>query len=141
MAVGVPVAARLQCPRCHFPGSFINIDGGTAYRCSRCEWRFTLSTQAPTGTATNALAQGGTALTVASGGASFTNGMFLLFDTGANAEPLVVNGVSTATNVPVTAAVKAHSSNATFGQLLISSAFSGLGMATVPPVSPYLSGG
>jgi hypothetical protein len=143
MAVGVPTAARLACPRCHFAGSFVNIDGGTFYLCSRCEWQFTLRTQAPASTATVALAAGGLAITVASGGTSFTNGMLVLFDTSSNAEVLTVAAGATGTNVPLAApgALKAHSSSVTFGQLLISSTLSGKGQAQVPNVSPYLNGG
>jgi hypothetical protein len=109
-------------------------------RCSACEWTFSLATQAPTGTGTATLAAGGTAVTVASGGTSFTNGMRLLYDTGQNAEVLTVSGTSTATSIPVKAAVRAHNASVAFGQLLVSSAYSGAG-AAVPLVSPYLSGG
>lgn len=141
MAVAVPAAYRLTCPRCKSTRFFVSIDGGVTQRCKGCEWQFTMSTQAPTSTDTATLAVGGTALTVASGGASFTNGMFLLFDTGANAEVLVVNGSSTATNIPVTSApfwpvftgaVKAHGSNATFGQLLLTPSFNAAGEQAVP---------
>jgi hypothetical protein len=110
-------------------------------RCSGCEWTFGFSTQAPTGTGTAVLNAGGTAITVASGGASFTNGMLLLCDTAQNAEVLTINGVSTATNIPIAAAVRGHSFSVTFGQLLISSTYSGTGQEQVPAVSPYLAGG
>jgi hypothetical protein len=106
-------------------------------RCSGCEWTFSLTTQAPTGTATAALASGGTAITVAGGGASFTNGTRLLFDTAQNAEVLTVNGTSGATNIPVKAAIRAHSINATFGQLSIASTYSGVGQAAVPPTGSW----
>ena len=137
MAVATPTAARLTCPRCKFPGSFVGIDGGVSYRCSRCEWAFTLSTQAPTGTATVALAQGGTAITVASGGASFTTGMVLLFDVGQLAEVLQVTATGTATNIPVSPAVKTHLINATFGQLLLTPTLNGLAQQRIPGPPPY----
>src|SRR6516162_688871 len=82
MAVAVPQALILTCPRCHLPRRFVAIDGATSYRCSACEWYYTLSPVAPTGTASGALAAGGTAITVASGGASFTAGMLVLYDFG-----------------------------------------------------------
>jgi hypothetical protein len=50
-----------------------------------------------------------------------------------------VTGTPTATSVPVPVFVRNHNSAVTFGQLLISSTFSG--QAQVPPVSPYLAGG
>lgn len=70
MSVGVPVAATLACPRCKIIQSFVNVDGGTTFRCSGCEWYWTLSTQAPSGTISHAggVAIGDTVLIVASGG-------------------------------------------------------------------------
>src|SRR5258708_39337740 len=38
MAAGVPVATRLTCPRCKFARLFFDINGSTLYRCSGCEW-------------------------------------------------------------------------------------------------------
>jgi hypothetical protein len=137
MAAGVPAALTLTCPRCKTLRKFVHVDTATLYRCGGCEWYFTLGTQAPTGTDTATLAVGGTTLTVASGGASFTSGMLLLFDTGSNAEVLRVTSTGTATNIPVSAAIKAHLANATFGQLLISSTLSGVGQAAVPGPAPY----
>jgi hypothetical protein len=63
--------------------------------------------------------------------------MKLLFDTGQNAEVLTVSGTASATNIPVTAAIRAHAINATFGQLLISSTYSGVGQEQVPGPPPY----
>ena len=127
MAVAVPQVVRLTCPRCRALRNFPSIDGGVLYRCAGCEWQWGLSTQAPTGTATAVLNAGGTAITVASGGASFTNGMQLLYDTGQASEVLTVNGSATATNIPVTAAVRGHLTAVTFGQLLIGLSFTGIG--------------
>jgi hypothetical protein len=134
VAVAVPQAIRLSCPRCRILRPFVAIDGGAIFRCGACEWQWTLTTQAPTGTATATLAAGGTAITVASGGASFTNGMLLAYDTGQLLEVLTVNGSSTATNIPVTAASRAHASSVTFGQLLIAQSFTGYGVdgVTIP---------
>jgi hypothetical protein len=136
ISTAVPAAYFLACPRCHFTRSFMMLDNVTG-RCSGCEWTFSLAAQSPTGTGTAVLNAGGTAITVVSGGVSFTNGMRLLYDTAQNAEVLTVNGSASATNIPVTAAVRGHSASVTFGQLLISSTYSGLGQAQVPAAAPY----
>jgi hypothetical protein len=119
MAVAVPTAVYLTCPRCQTYRRFVAIDGATTFRCSACEWYYTLSAVAPTGTASATLAAGGTAITVASGGASFTPGMLILYDTGQLTEVLTVAGTATATSIPVSAAVRGHASAVTFGQLAI----------------------
>jgi len=108
-------------------------------RCSGCEWTFSLSTQSPTGTTNAAITAGvSTALSVASGGASFTSGMYLLVDTGQNAEVVKVSGTPTGTSVPVPGGfVRSHNSAVTFGQLLISSTYSGAGQEQVPAAAPY----
>ena len=117
MATGTPTAFLTTCPRCKVLRSFVNVDGGTLYRCGACEWYWTLSTQAPTGT-TNAQSGVGSSpslpasLPVASGGASFTNGMLLLVGTGAVAEVVQVNGTPSGTSVPVTEAGKITTSPA-----------------------------
>jgi hypothetical protein len=69
--------------------------------------------------------------------ASFTNGMYLLLDTGQNAEVVRVTGTPTATSVPVPVFARSHSSAVTFGQLQISSTCSGVGQAQVPAAAPY----
>lgn len=134
MAAAVPAAVLLTCPRCHALRAFAAMDGQASYRCKGCEWFMALTAVAPTGTSNAALAVGGTAIGVASGGASFTNGMLLLYGTGILTEVLTVNGTPTGTSVPVTAAVKAHTSGATFGQLAIAPAYGGTGVgdAVVP---------
>jgi hypothetical protein len=143
MVQGVPAAFLLRCPKERQLRRFVNVDGGTVFRCSGCEWYWTLGTQAPTGTSTAVLNAGGTAITVASGGASFTSGMLLLYDTAGsvNAEVLTVTTTGTATNIPVSAAVKGHLTGALFGQLLVSPTLTGFGLDAVPNSSPYLSGG
>ena len=119
-----------NCPRCWARRVFINVSGGgVTYRCAGCEWLFTLGTKTPTGTISADAAIDDTALTVASGGASFTNGMFLLLGTGAGAEVVTVNDDATATSVPVQSGTptgedvaglaKAHTSGAAFGQLTL----------------------
>jgi hypothetical protein len=114
------------------------IDGGTLIRCSACEWPHSIGTQAPTGTASAILAAGGTAITVASGGASFTSGMVLAYDTGLATEILTCAGGSTATNIPVSAAVKGHLSAVTFGQLNLTLTLAGqFGLEQVPPNPGY----
>lgn len=138
MAVAVPLAVRLTCPRCRALRSFTAIDGAVSFRCSGCEWYFTFGTQAPTGTSNAVLAAGGTAIGVASGGASFTNGMQLLYDTGQSTEILTVNGAATGTSIPVSAAVKAHLSAATFSQLLVAATYQGIGVGdAVLPNPPW----
>jgi hypothetical protein len=134
MAVAVPTTIRLTCPRCRTLRQFLGIDGATGFRCKGCEWLFTLSAVAPTGTSNAALAAGGTAIGVVSGGASFTNGMVLLYDTGQLTEVLTVNGSATGTSIPVTAAIRSHSSGATFGQLADTVTYTsfGVGGAVVP---------
>lgn len=134
---GVPTAVRLLCPRCKILHFFVALDGQTLIRCQGCEWQFTMSTQAPTGTDTATLAVGGTALTVASGGASFTSGMLVLFDTGTLAEVLTVQAGATGTNIPVSAAIKAHAANATFGQLLLTPSFNAIGEQAVPAAAGW----
>ena len=138
MAVAVPAAIRLSCPRCRALRSFVAIDGAALYRCSACELPYTLATQAPTGTSSAILAAGGTAITVASGGASFTAGMILLYDTGQLTEVLTVNGAATGTSIPVTAAVRGHATAAPFGQLAIATSYSGYGIEQQPiPAPPW----
>jgi len=95
VATGVPATVALTCPRCKTYRQFVNVDGGTLFRCAGCEWYWSLGTQAPTGTDTATLAVGGTSLTVASGGTAFTSGMLLLFDTTVNAEVLKVTATGT----------------------------------------------
>jgi hypothetical protein len=132
MVAGVPTAFFAICPRCKIRRSFVNINGGTSFRCSADEWPYSLTAVAPTGTSTAALSAGGTAITVASAGASFTAGMLLLYDTATLAEVLTVTSTGSATSIPVTAAIKAHSGGATFGQLLIAPTLSGVGEEQVP---------
>ena len=136
MAVAVPQTLRLTCPRCRALRGFLALDGGTNFRCSACEWQWTLVTQAPTGTSNAALNVGGTAIGVASGGASFTNGMQLLYDTGQLTEVLTVNGSATGVSIPVTAAARSHLTGATFGQLLVGQTYTGSGVDGVPIPNP-----
>jgi hypothetical protein len=136
VAVASPAAVRLTCPRCLTLRAFVAIDGISSYRCAGCEWYWTFSTVAPTGSATAGLSAGGTAITVASGGASFTSGMTLLYDSGNTAaELLTVTATGSATSIPVTAAARAHLSGAAFGQLALAPSYNGIGVgdAAIPP--------
>lgn len=45
-ATGVPTAYTQLCPRCKALRSWVNVNGGTTYRCSGCEWTWTLQTPA-----------------------------------------------------------------------------------------------
>lgn len=142
MAGAIPSELFLACPRCKIVRTFVDVSGGgVQYRCGGCEWTFTLGTIAPTGTSNASVIIGGTAISVASGGASFTNGMFLMYDTGVNTEVLVVNGSATGTSIPVAGQwagetragfAKAHGSGATFGQMSLSSTFGAAGQEAVP---------
>jgi hypothetical protein len=137
MSFAAPAAYLLTCPRCKALRPFMMTDNITG-RCGGCEWTFTFSTQAPTGTANAAITAGvSTAISVASGGASFANGMYLLLDTGQNAEVVKVTGTPTGTSIPVPVFVRSHNSAAAFGQLLISSTYSGVGQEQVPAAAPY----
>jgi uncharacterized protein (DUF983 family) len=146
--VFIPVSLNLVCPRCRVTRMFVNLTG-TLVQCSGCSFSSTLATQAPTGAATALLALGGTAITVAAGGASFTAGMQVLYDTGALAEILTVGAGATGTNIPVSAALKAHLTGATFGQLAFALTYgatvaAGYGTEQVQaqyPLSPNLTGG
>src|SRR6516165_12475067 len=128
-----PTTLRLTCPRCRCLRMFVAIDGVVTYRCSACEWYYRLSPVAPTGTASAPLAAGGTAITVASGGASFTGGMVLAYDTGLATEILTVTATGSATSIPVSAAAKSHLTGVTFGQLAVTLTLGGqFGLEQVP---------
>jgi hypothetical protein len=129
----VPANVFAPCPRCNILRTLIGT--GTAYLCGACEWAFTASTVAPTGTGTGAVTTASTAITVASGGAAFTNGMSLLYDTAANAEIVRVSGVPTGTSVPVAKFYRAHGGGAAFGQLLLTP--SQLASERVPPAAGW----
>jgi hypothetical protein len=139
MVTGTPTAVYATCPRCRTRRSFVITGAGTAYRCAGCEWPFTFTSAAPTGTSNAALSAGGTAISVASGGASFTTGMQLLFDTGNPllAEVLTVTATGSATSIPVLAAAKAHLTAAAFGQLAVNPTLSAIGEDAVPAAAPW----
>lgn len=42
MAPGIPLDSPTLCPRCGFTWNFLDVDGGTNYRCGGCEWWFGL---------------------------------------------------------------------------------------------------
>lgn len=65
---------------------------------------------------TGGVAQGGTAIPVASGGTSFTNGMVISIIDGNNTELVTVGSGSTGTSVVVSATAHAHAAGVTFGQ-------------------------
>lgn len=147
MAGAIPANVTVVCPRCKIVRPFVDVSaGGLQYRCGACEWTFTLTAVAPTGTGTAAVAAGGTTITVASGGASFTNGMTLVYDTGGVPEVVVVNGAATGTSIPVAGQwagqsrggfAKAHGINAAFGQLGLSSTFGAVGEEAVPAAAGW----
>lgn len=132
----IPVSAMIICPRCKALRSFVNVSaGGVTYRCGGCEWTFSFTAVAPTGTSNAAIVTPLTtfAISVASGGASFTSGMKLLYDTGVSAEVVTVTATGTATNIPVAGGFsKTHLTAVTFGQLAIVSTYAGAGQEAVP---------
>lgn len=132
MSQGVPAAVQLTCPREKVVRLFINVDGGTQFRCNGCEWYWSLGTKAPTGTTNAARAVGTTTIPVASGGASFTSGMLILVDTASNAEVVTATATGSATSIPVTAFIKAHNSAVAIGQLNITPTLTGVGLDAVP---------
>jgi hypothetical protein len=136
VATATPAAFFVTCPRCKFRRSAVNIDGGTLFRCSGCEWSFTMSTQSPTGTTNATRTAGQATIPVASGGASFTSGMVILIDTGVNAEVVTATATGSATSIPVTPFGKAHGSGVAVGQLLVSPTYSGVGVEGAVPVAP-----
>jgi hypothetical protein len=130
--------AFAPCPRCSKVIRFFigTSGGGIVYRCAGCEWLFTMSTQAPTGTGTAAVnTTSSTAITVASGGAAFTVGMALLYDTGTNAEVLTVRAGGSGTSVPVGGFSKAHGTGIAFGQILVTPVFNAI--ESVPGPAPW----
>jgi hypothetical protein len=128
-----PANVFAPCPRCNTLRTLIG--SGTAYMCGACEWAFTASTVAPTGTGTGAVTTASTAITVASGGAAFTSVMSLLYDTAANAEIVRVTATGSATSIPVARFQRAHGGGVTFGQLLLTP--SQLASERVPPAAGW----
>jgi hypothetical protein len=121
----VPADFFGPCPRCKIQRLFNNVSqGSTLYSCNGCEWRFNIGTQAPTGTTNAAITAGvNTTISVASGGASFTNLMYLMVDGGTSAEVVRVVGTATGTSIPVPGGfAQSHNSGASFGQLLLTPA-------------------
>jgi spore coat protein U-like protein len=129
---GIPVATTLRCPRCKILRSFVNVDGGVTFRCAGCEWTLTLTAVTPTGVTNATRAIGALTIPVASGGASFTSGMQILYDTGTSAEVVTATATGSATSIPVTALIKAHNSAVAIGQLAIGPAYAGVGQDQVP---------
>jgi hypothetical protein len=133
MVQGVPASVQLTCPRCKVLRRFANATGGaTTFRCAGCEWYWSLGTQAPTGATNASRAIGAATIPVASGGASFTSGMLILIDTGANAEVVTATSTGSATSIPVTPFIKAHNSAVAIGQLLLTPTTTGVGLDAVP---------
>lgn len=70
----------------------------------------------PTSTMSAGVSAAGTALTVASGGASFTTGMVVSIKDGASSELVTVGAGATGTNIPISALAFAHVSGTAFGK-------------------------
>jgi hypothetical protein len=58
--------------------------------------------------------------------------MFILIDTGVNAEVVQATSTGSATSIPVTAFLKGHNSAVAIGQLLVSPTYSAVGEDAVP---------
>lgn len=127
----VPANVYAPCPRCNTLRTLIGT--GVAYLCGGCEWPFAATAVAPTGTGTAAVTTASVAITVASGGASFTGGMWLLYDTGASAEILRVTATGTATNIPVARFARAHGGGAAFGKLQLTPTYAGIERVPAAP--------
>jgi hypothetical protein len=126
VAVASPTQV-LSCPRCGTTRILTTVDGTVTHFCGGCEWTFTLGTTSPTGTLSGSHNAGMNHLTLASGGASFTNGMFMLIDSGTTLETNWVNGTATGTNVPLAVPLsKQHGNGTTFAQLAVMPKFSGV---------------
>jgi hypothetical protein len=134
---GVPTAVRLNCPRCKALRYFVSVDGGVTQRCGGCEWYFTLGTVAPTGTTNATRTAGQLTIPVASGGASFTIGMFVLVDVGSLAEVVQATATGSATSIPCTAYLKGHASGVAIGQLSVAPTYSAVGEDAVPAAAPW----
>jgi hypothetical protein len=85
----------------------------------------------PTDTLSAPASAAATALTVASGGASFTNGMVISINDGVNTELVTVGSGSTGTSVVVSATAHAHATGTTFGQFQSTNG-SGVSVTTNP---------
>lgn len=70
--------------------------------------------------------------TLAAPGTLFTSGMAVLIDSGTNAEVVTAGAGATATNVPVTALLKAHASAVLAGRLAVNPQFTQAGTELVP---------
>ena len=70
----------------------------------------------PTSTLSADVSAAGTALTVASGGTAFTNGMVVSIQDGASSELVTVGAGATGTNIPVSALAFDHATGVTFGR-------------------------
>lgn len=143
MPGAMPSEVTVRCPRCWQARRMVNVSGGgVQYRCDGCEWTFTYGITTPNTTINASASAGATTLSVASGGASYTNGMVLLIDSATGAEVVIVNGASTGTSIPVRSAtptgrvtsglIKAHNSGTAFGQLAAASTYGGTGEEAVP---------
>jgi hypothetical protein len=73
--------------------------------------------KAPTSVTSGSVVATGTALPVASGGASYTNGMVVVVQDGNSTEVVTVGAGSTGTSVVVSALAFDHGTGVTFGQL------------------------
>lgn len=103
-ATGLPLPAGLSINLTIVPAALYAVSGAP-------------NLKSPTATTSGSVIQGATALPVASGGTSFTNGMLVYILDGNNTELVTVGAGSTGTSVVVSATAFAHGSGVTFGQL------------------------
>lgn len=95
-------------------------------------WTWTLPASSGT------VAAGAVALPIAAGGTSFTSGETLYFSDGALSEIVVVGAGSTGTSIVVTAPgfANAHASAKSFGDLVLTPAYSNPGVGEAVPAAP-----
>jgi len=131
---GVPAAASLSCPRCHFPWLFDAFFPALQYACSGCEWMFNLGAGGSPVNTNGAITAGTTtALPFASGGGVFLLGQALYVSDTTLSEIVIVNGTPTGTSVPVSGFANNHGSGKAVSPATATAAF---GAVQTPPPNP-----
>jgi len=84
------------------------------------------------------VAAGATALPIAAGGAAFTSGEQLYFSDGSLSETVTVGSGSTATSIVIAGSgfANAHATAKSFGDVVLTSAYSGAGVGEAVPAAP-----
>jgi hypothetical protein len=104
-----PVDAYLTCPRCKFRWLFDAFFPALQFRCSGCEWLFSLGAGGSPVSTNGAITAGTTtALPFASGGGVFLLGQALFVSDTTLSEVVIVSGTPTGTSVPVSGFANSH---------------------------------